>query len=375
MDVGRISRHAPEPGGAVGRLTHWPALDGLRAFAVLSVMVGHLYLSRFQNGQVGVDVFFVLSGFLITWLLISEHDRHSSVDLRAFYARRALRLLPALFVVIGVVSLVVLLWERLAPYKGPTLSDLPWAIFYIGNYNIHDLGLTNMLAHTWSLAVEEQFYLIWPIICIAIVKRRWRHERVALSLLAMATLEMVVRFFYLDRFGGSYGLSYHALFLRSDGLMVGCAIAFAFTSPIVEWVKIGVVGHFIDVAAVLGVALLAVVVDGKPAFLLQQWSYIPITVAGTAAVLVNLLTRPLRPMEAVLSSKWAIWIGRRSYGVYLWHWPIFRVFATVTYHGDAQHAALIVAAFAVTFAIVAVSWQGVERPFNELKRRYQTDLA
>src|ERR1700691_1343238 len=121
MDVGRISRHAPEPGGAVGRLTHWPALDGLRAFAVLSVMVGHLYLSRFQNGQVGVDVFFVLSGFLITWLLISEHDRHSSVDLRAFYARRALRLLPALFVVIGVVSLVVLLWERLAPYKGPTL--------------------------------------------------------------------------------------------------------------------------------------------------------------------------------------------------------------------------------------------------------------
>jgi peptidoglycan/LPS O-acetylase OafA/YrhL len=321
-----------------------------------------------------VDVFFVLSGFLITWLIIGEHDRSDSVDFRSFYMRRALRLLPALFAVMVVVSVVVLVWGRLAAYRNPTLSDLPWAIFYVGNYNINDLGLTNLLAHTWSLAVEEQFYLVWPWICVAIIRRGWQRQRVALTLVAAAVVEMIARFVYLYHFHWSILLSYHAIFLRSDGLLVGCAIAFAFTSPLIEWIKIRMVVRLMQIGAVGGVLVLALVVNGGLWELGQQWAYIPLTVIATGLVLVNLITTPLRPLAFVLSSRPAVWIGKRSYGLYLLHWPVFLIFATVHYHNAGEQFALIAAAFAVSFALAVTSWRFVEQPFNRIKRRYQADL-
>jgi peptidoglycan/LPS O-acetylase OafA/YrhL len=113
-----------------------------------------------------------------------------------------------------------------------------------------------------------------------------------------------------------------------------------------------------------------VVVWGEPLVLTNQWLYIPLTVAASGTVLVSLLVAPFRPLEAVLSSRAAVWVGRRSYGVYLWHWPIFRAFSTIAYHSKVQEAGLIAAEFALTLVVVAASWRFVEKPALRLKERF-----
>jgi len=343
----------------------------MRAVAVVAVMLGHLFLSRLQNGQVGVDVFFVLSGFLITWLLIAEHDRGNGVSFRAFYARRALRLFPALAAVLIVVTLVVITWSRLSGFKSATLTELPWAILYVGNYNFVDLGRSDLLSHTWSLAVEEQFYLIWPVICVTILKYKLNKIQVAESLLTVALIEAIARWIYLRHLNGDVQVSYHALFLRSDGLLVGCAIAFAFASGLGEHLAGPMFNTLVKLAALAGVVLFLGVVWGEPQVLTNQWVYIPLTVMASAAVLTSLLVAPFGPLEAMLSSRPVVWIGRRSYGVYLWHWPIFRVFSTVVYRDKMEQAAIIFSEFTLTFVLVAASWRFVEKPALRLKERFQ----
>ena len=107
---------------------------------------------------------------------------------------------------------------------------MPWSILYVGNYNFVDLGRSDLLSHTWSLAVEEQFYLIWPVICVTLLKLKLQKITVAGTLLGLALVEVIARWVYLAHLNGDVEISYHALFLRSDGLLVGCAVAFAFAS-------------------------------------------------------------------------------------------------------------------------------------------------
>jgi peptidoglycan/LPS O-acetylase OafA/YrhL len=349
---------------------HWPALDGLRAVAILEVMAAHLFLSHFQSGQAGVDIFFVLSGFLITWLLITEFDNWSKVNLGAFYARRALRLLPAFFAVVLVVTAGVTLVGRLLPFRTPTLTDLPWVIFYIGNYNIGDISYSNLLGHTWSLSLEEQFYVLWPVLSLGVLIRRWRRQSVAIVLWVLAGLEMVARLLYL-RHGGNLNFSYRAIFLHSDGLMLGAGVAFALKSPLAEWTKTHIAKTVTGLGAALGVIALVLVFLGEPSVLTVQQAFIPVASLSTSAILVNVLTQPLLPLEWVLSCRPAVWIGKRSYGLYLWHWPIFRAISIVSYHGRVEHAALILVDFTASFVVAALSYRFIERPWLRRKDRFE----
>src|SRR5688500_10328161 len=185
-----LTRRAPA--GHISRVPHLPGLDGLRAIAVVCVMVYHANSRWLHGGFLGVEVFFVISGYLITLLLIAEHERSGRVDLRQFWLRRFRRLLPALFVVLALLVVYVAIGFRDA--QGRTRGDIVGGVAYVSNwYQIWvGAGYTATeafapLRHLWSLAVEEQFYVLWPLIMVAILSRGRAHlPRVALWLLGVS---------------------------------------------------------------------------------------------------------------------------------------------------------------------------------------------
>jgi peptidoglycan/LPS O-acetylase OafA/YrhL len=345
----------------------------MRAFAVLWVMLGHLYLRHFSTGLIGVDVFFVLSGFLITWLLVREHDWTRRVEFKAFYIRRALRLFPALGAALAFVIVAVLAVGRFHEFQSSTLDQLPYTVLYIGNWTWNNLGPFDMLAHTWSLGVEEQFYLLWPVVCVGLLRLRLRRERVALALLVLAAVETLARELYINA-GGSLWEADRALYFTSDGLLVGSAIAF--------WVASGhrslrhpVVKPAIQTSAVVSTVVLLLIVWGWPTFLTRETWFLPVTAVGTGLILLSCLRAQVPLLHAVLTNRLLISVGLRSYALYLWHWPIFRMFSTVHWHSRAQQWAIIVAEFTTSFVVAAMSWRLVETPFLRVKRRFETDRS
>ena len=354
-------------------MRHWRSLDGLRAFAVLTVVAYHLDASRIRGGALGVDIFFVLSGFLITGLLIREWEAHAgSVSFSAFYIRRALRLLPAFY---AVLIFSAILAGTIAPSREvtPTLSNLPWVFFYLGNLRASlghsELGLLNP---TWSLAQEEQFYLVWPVICVLILSRTRRRLMPAIALILVALGEMIYRV-ALVRHGASliprvqYGPD-----TRSDGLLIGCALAFALSGG----------GRFAQVCAKLPhksvaavgvtcgvvVAALSVVAPmNRPAGV--EFA-IPIAVVATGALVWSLVTAPIGPLHWLLGTTPAVWLGRRSYGLYLWHFPIILGIPLAGLH----HAARLPIHLGLSIGAAALSYRFIEMPFLRRKQRWQTDL-
>lgn len=254
------------PAGETIKVGRWPAFDGLRAVAVVAVMMYHLnYRPWTGGGYLGVDVFFVLSGFLITWLLVTEWDRLGGVSFRRFYARRGLRLLPALAAVIVFVVVIVEAVPAMKTYRHPTLVGLPFVILYSGNWALTfgssgtlSLGL---LGSTWSLAVEEQFYLLWPAILVRLL-RRFSRERLAALLTVAAFADMVARQ-VLNLAHVSWWpwwRSYYASFTHFDGLLLGCALAVAWGQRS-AWPWLGRIGRNSGVAgAVAAAGLVAILI-------------------------------------------------------------------------------------------------------------------
>lgn len=163
------------------RLGHIAPFDGLRAIAVVAVLAHHAHIPRLDGGFLGVDLFFVLSGFLITALLVQERDRNGRIDFRRFYMRRGLRLFPALLVS-GAVVWAYAAFVAPAELASDTLFGLPWAVTYLTDYAamFADRGL-GMVNHTWSLAIEEQFYLVWPPVLAGLLARWSRRTAVAVA--------------------------------------------------------------------------------------------------------------------------------------------------------------------------------------------------
>ncbi|HET9690764.1 MAG TPA: acyltransferase, partial [Acidimicrobiales bacterium] len=203
----------------------WPPLDGLRAVAVLSVLGYHLYEPHvLPSGYLGVDLFFVLSGFLITTGLVDEFDAGGGVVFGRFYVRRALRLLPAALAVV-LVALGLALATLHGDLRHQTLVGLPWIVLYAGNW-ARAVGASSLgvLANLWSLAVEEQFYLLWPVVLVAFLSRRVARERLAAALVALAAVEVAYRE-VLFHTGVSVERLVNGIDTHSDGLLLGCALA------------------------------------------------------------------------------------------------------------------------------------------------------
>ncbi len=309
------------------KLRQVPGLDGLRAIAVVAVIVFHLNPHWLPGGFLGVDVFFVISGYLITSLILDEHRRRSTVSLGRFWARRARRLLPALAFVLFAVTVTAALVARDA--LSQLQSDIPAAIVYLLNWRLllsHDsyvasFGRPPLLQHLWSLSVEEQFYLLWPPVLL-ILRRRMTRGRIAWVALAGAAVSagLMAGLFHP---GGNPSAVYFGSDTHAEGLLIGCALAAA----VPPWrMTASVTPTARRVLERSGLLALGVVIGGLAVLefdstLTYRGGIVIVDVA--TAVVVATVAHPASRLGAGLARQPLRWLGLRSYSLYLWHWPIF----------------------------------------------------
>ncbi len=351
-------------------LGYLPGLDGLRALAVTGVLLYHADLPWIPGGFLGVDVFFVLSGFLITSLLLEEFARRGGIDFAQFYLRRARRLLPALFAVLVVVAVgAAFIWRDAAP---GVRTDVPAAFFYVTNwwYIVADqsyfeaIGRPALLQHLWSLAVEEQFYFVWPV--LAFLAMRWHGRRGVLIVAATGAVASTLWMTWLSVRNGYpivndpsrvyFGSDTHAM-----GLLTGAALACTWrpgrlrstltpqATRIIEGVGLGS----------LALVILIFLRVGEYSEPLYRGGFAVLSVI--TAVLVAAASHPGARLGRWLSVQPLQWIGQRSYGLYLWHWPVFMV-TRPGLDTPIEGFANLVLRLALTAGISELSYRYLEMP-------------
>ena len=350
-------------------MKHYPSLDGVRALAVGVVMLAHAEVPGVPSGWVGVDVFFALSGFLISSILLAEWDRHGSIILRYFYARRFLRLLPCLWLT---VSAVLLVWT-LAGRTNEVLVNAAYATTYTMNWaRAFDWTDGGPLVHTWTLAIEEQYYLIWPLVIG--LSCRFAKNRLALGwcLLGAAAADVVYRCALVGTFTNARihtGLDTHA-----DPMLIGSALA-CFVST--RWNRPLAICWSRLLGWVLAPAAVGVLV-----FVTANWNWsdgppgltIGYSVVGacTALIIIDATLGGHGLLRHLLELPILVWVGSISYGVYLWHYPIFSVLDRLHLH---DWRLLLPAGVGLTLAVSAASYYLIARRFLELKRIFSRSAS
>jgi peptidoglycan/LPS O-acetylase OafA/YrhL len=352
------------PNAATTRFAYHAALDGLRAVAVLSVIAYHDNYSWAKGGFLGVDTFFVLSGFLITTLLVSEYRRASTIRLRTFWARRARRLLPALLLVIGFVALythfAVVPWER-----NGIRDDMFASLFYVANWRfIFDqqgyfqlFSATSPLRHMWSLAIEEQYYLVWPLVVVACLRIGRGSTRVLGAVCVVGAAASIVSMRMRFHPGDPSG-AYYATDARAHTLLVGALLALA----LLAWRPTPQARRVLALVAAPAIVVVLAAAHSASGTGSTYYSGGSALFAVLVAVVIAGLLQP-GPLSSVLAWTPLAWIGRISYGLYLWHWPIDVWLVPSRVHVGTT--ALNLLRLGVTFAAAIASYYLVERPIRE----------
>jgi peptidoglycan/LPS O-acetylase OafA/YrhL len=320
----------PTRGGVALRLPYLPGLDGLRAIAVGAVLLYHAGVSWLPGGFLGVEVFFVISGYLITALLLAEWQQHGQIDLRTFWIRRARRLLPALYLllIVGLAYAVIRLPDEVARLRGDALAAFGyvtnWYFIFRQQSYFEVIGRPSLFQHLWSLAIEEQFYVIWPPLLVLML-RRWPRRRLLAVLLGTAAASALLMAL-LYRPGVDPSRVYYGTDTRAAGLLLGSALAVAWA----PWRTLGRATHqtivWLDragIGALLLLILLFMRLNQSQAFL-YRGGFALIALA-TATAIAGTVAPGAKLLPALLDSRPMRWIGERSYSLYLWHWPLFAV--------------------------------------------------
>ncbi|HEX2296664.1 MAG TPA: acyltransferase [Actinomycetota bacterium] len=344
------------------RLGYQPSLDGMRAVAVLAVLGFHAFEWP-SGGFLGVDVFFVLSGFLITTILLEERIATGAVSFKAFYSRRMLRLFPALAVFLaGYVIVLVASGEA----SNARFLDALSALLYVSNWVIALGGAFHQegIGHLWSVAVEEQFYLLWPALLVLLASRGLRS---ALALAAALTAALVVWRIGLTTTGAPFVRLYYALDTRFDELLVGClgGIAYVHAGDRLRAIDRGLARRA-SIAALLLLAVAIVLVPQADYDVLHLGGY-TVLAAATLVIVVVCVTGLWPGLERALSAPALVFVGKISYSLYLWHVLVILVASRATFLPEVVRE---VAQVPLSFAAACASYFFVERPFLRLKERF-----
>ncbi len=345
----------------------------MRALAVIAVVLFHSALGIAPGGFLGVEVFFVISGYIITRALLAEREKSGRIALGGFWLRRARRLLPALFLLLAGVAAYTVLF---APDEAAGLRhDIAAALAYVTNWDLIVAGETyfgswerpSLLRHLWSLAVEEQFYVVWPLLMAGGLA--FLPKRAALALIVAGAVASAIAMAALYEPGSAVTRIYYGTDTRASGLLIGSALAFVWTARrsagggglralagMSALTLLGLAG----LATLAGFTLLA---DGATPFLYEGG--FALTGAATAALIVA-ATHERSPLAKGLGTPLLRWIGVRSYGIYLWHWPVM----VLTRPGGGIDApldglALFALQSAITLALAEASYRWVEAPIRE----------
>jgi peptidoglycan/LPS O-acetylase OafA/YrhL len=351
-------------------ITHIPAIDGLRAVAVIAVMLYHLGFSWIPGGFLGVDLFFVISGYVITRLLLDSIQQSGGLDLRAFYKARVRRLLPPLLLMIFGTALFVGVW---APETSRRLvSDAPFSIFGGMNWWLvfrhtdyfEAIGRPPLLQHTWSLAVEAQFYLVWPLVLLLILKQfgKKRIPGAALLIAAVSGITLFIVSLSLD--ASSTSQVSHVYFgtdTHSIGLFLGAALAVSWIPQNLKSEVSQRAQDFVDGIGVIGfIGILgAFLLINETDTTLYRLAF-PLAGIFGCAILTSIV-HPASRFAPLLRSKVLVWIGERSYAIYLWHWIVFQL-TRPSVDLAGQEWALYTVRFLIVLALADISLRWVELP-------------
>jgi peptidoglycan/LPS O-acetylase OafA/YrhL len=350
------------------RLRRMPAIDGLRAVAVAAVFLYHADAAWLPGGFFGVDVFFVISGYLITSLLLAESVQTGTVALLRFWAGRARRLLPALFTLLAVCMLVGATVERgrLLELRGDALSS----IFYVANWRFifeHEsyfaqFGRPPLLRHLWSLAVEEQFYLIWPPLFLLALRLRAR--AVLPVLVALGAIGSTMLMWVLYTPGSDTSRVFYGTDTRAAPILVGALLAFLWKPSALPDVRNRVRARLLlETAGVLGLAGVLYAFIALHDFSTATYRGGFLVVSICAAVLLAVIVHPRCSLGRLFSLRVPRWIGERSYGIYLWHWPVL-AFTRPGVDVHIARAPLALIQAAITVAIAEFSYHFIEQPIR-----------
>jgi peptidoglycan/LPS O-acetylase OafA/YrhL len=351
-------------------IQHIPAIDGLRAVAVAAVILYHLGFTWIPGGFLGVDLFFVISGYVITRLLLDSIERSGGLDLRGFYKARARRLLPPMIFMIVVTGFYISIWAQDSVKR--FLTDVPFALSGTINWwlvaNEQDyfeaIGRPPLLQHTWSLAVESQFYLIWPVILLLVLKR-FGKKVIPFAALLIALLSALLLFYVSLQLDASSDVShiYFGTDTHSVGLFLGSALAVSWIPRNFKKEVSARAQNFIDFIGVIGlVGILSTFL------LIDESSPTAYTIAFPLAAIfgvaiITSIVHPASRFAPLLQNRVLLWIGERSYAIYLWHWVVFQI-SRPRVDIDGEDWALVAVRILIVLALADVSLKLVELPIR-----------
>jgi peptidoglycan/LPS O-acetylase OafA/YrhL len=379
------------------KLGHIPAFDGFRGLFVMQVLLYHAFVTDFLRGSpIVIDWFFVASGFLITSLLLDEHRATGANNLRTFYQRRALRLFPAMYLMIAIFVVIMLLAitfssaarEALGPWWIEALAAATYCYYIVAAFMPGELD--GALGHTWSLTVEEQFYFIWPLFLVFTLRRRRRRSDRNLIVGAVAFIAVVMgarvgfhnsvvvpygselarEMTYFDENDPTWqGIIYRIASARPDMIVYGCLLAFvnrAIPRPVPatlrRWITIAGMAAWVSFFVFIAGG------DRLPGFALFGGPVYQVALLMLAPMILDLYLRQESLPSRMLAHPVLRWLGVRSYGIYLWHIPVLLPVlpAINNTYGPAR---LVMGLFATGAGVVAgvLSYRFIERPFLRLK--------
>jgi peptidoglycan/LPS O-acetylase OafA/YrhL len=347
-----------------------PAIDGLRAVAVIAVMLYHLGFNWIPGGFLGVDLFFVISGYVITRLLLDSIQRSGGLDLRAFYGARIRRLLPPLVFMIITTTIVVGFWapDTMRRFLGDTpfalFGGMNWWLVFRQTDYFEAIGRPPLLQHTWSLGVEAQFYLVWPLILLLVLRYFGKNKIPGAALLIAAFSGIALLLVSLQIDAANTSKISHVYFgtdTHSIGLFLGAALAVSWIPQNLQETVTRKAQDFIDGIGIVGflgiIAAFLFIEESDPT--LYKIAFPLAGICGCA--ILTSIVHPASRFAPILSSKPFVWIGERSYAIYLWHWVVFQV-TRPEYDLEGSEWALYTLRVLIVFALADISLRLVELP-------------